>query len=35
MQPNTRKYFPFSKVFSPENILHSKNNLHVAKHSLN
>ena len=34
MQPNTRKYFPFPKIFSPENILHSENNLHVAKHSL-
>ena len=28
MLPNTRKYFSFSKIFSPENILHSENILH-------
>ena len=35
MQPNTRKYFPFPKIFSPKNILHPKNTLHWNKCSLN
>ena len=34
MQPNNWKYFPFPKIFSLENILHSENILHVAKCSL-
>ena len=34
MQPNTWKYFPFSKIFSPENILHLKNILRSTKRSL-
>ena len=28
MQPNTKKYFSFPKIFSVENILHSKDILH-------
>ena len=34
MQPNTWKYFYFLKIFSPKNILHSKNILHMVKRSL-
>ena len=35
MQPNTWKYFPFLKIFSFENILHSENIVHPTKRSLN
>ena len=34
MQPNTWKYFYFLKIFSPKNILHSKNILHMVKRNL-
>ena len=34
MQLNTWKYFPFSKIFLHENILHLENILHIAKRSL-
>ena len=34
MQPNTWKFFPFWKIFSPKNILHLVNILHIAKCNL-
>ena len=33
-QTNIWKYFPFRKIFSIKNILHSENILHVTKHHL-